>query len=251
MLENSKPCSKCLLIKPYSLFNVQTGTSSGRRSQCKSCMQATRSEKADTKSISDREYREKNKEKIRIKQKEYRHRNSASIKSAKKSYYSENKHSVIGRSAAWYRENKKKKQEYDKKYRESRSELIRSIFSDRYKNDPMFRLKDNIRGLILQAFRKKGYGKRSKTREILGCSFDELKSHIESQFSTGMSWCNRAEWHIDHIIPVSSAQSEQELIALNHYTNLRPLWAFENLSKGAKYCEEDASRFFSKMGSYK
>jgi hypothetical protein len=70
--------------------------------------------------------------------------------------------------------------------------------------------------------------------QILGCTIQEFKLHIESQFKDGMSWDNRGEWHIDHIMPLSMAKTEDELVRLNHYKNLRPLWAHENLSKSDK-----------------
>ena len=82
--------------------------------------------------------------------------------------------------------------------------------------------------------RNKGYAKSSKTTAILGCDWKTLKLHIERQFTKNMTWENRSEWHIDHIVPLASANTEEELIALNHYTNLRPMWAEDNLSKGAK-----------------
>ena len=62
-----------------------------------------------------------------------------------------------------------------------------------------------------------------------------LKEHLESQFIDGMGWDNRVEWHIDHIIPLSSAKTEDELYRLCHYTNLQPLWAEDNLKKGNKF----------------
>jgi hypothetical protein len=60
-----------------------------------------------------------------------------------------------------------------------------------------------------------------------------LKKYIESKFKEGMSWDNYGVygWHLDHIIPLSSAKNEEELKSLCHYTNLQPLWAFDNLSK--------------------
>lgn len=79
-----------------------------------------------------------------------------------------------------------------------------------------------------------GYSKNTKTCSILGAEFDVVKKHIESMFKDGMSWSNHGKWHIDHIIPVASAKNEEELLLLNHYTNLRPLWAIDNLRKGAK-----------------
>ncbi len=72
------------------------------------------------------------------------------------------------------------------------------------------------------------------TEMFIGCSFAELKIHVERQFTKGMTWENRDQWHIDHIIPLSTAKTEEDVIRLNHYTNLRPLWAKDNLAKSDK-----------------
>ena len=78
--------------------------------------------------------------------------------------------------------------------------------------------------------------KRNGTFEIIGCTPHELKEHLETQFREGMSWENHGEkgWHIDHIIPLSSAKNEEEIYKLCHYTNLQPLWWDENMSKGGR-----------------
>ena len=76
--------------------------------------------------------------------------------------------------------------------------------------------------------------KKNKTFEIVGCEPNELKMYLEKQFVVGMSWENRNEWHIDHIIPLSSAKTEDELYKLCHYTNLQPLWVVENIQKSNK-----------------
>ena len=70
----------------------------------------------------------------------------------------------------------------------------------------------------------------------MGCSPKELKIYLEGQFTEGMSWDNhkRTGWHIDHIIPLSSAKTEEEVYRLCHYTNLQPLWCNENYKKGKK-----------------
>ena len=68
---------------------------------------------------------------------------------------------------------------------------------------------------------------------MLGCDFADLKHHLESQFTEGMTWDNRNLWHIDHIIPLASAKSAEEVVKLSHYTNLQPLWAKDNMRKGA------------------
>ena len=98
----------------------------------------------------------------------------------------------------------------------------------------MFAFKIKTRNLIRKAFDRNGFTKRSKSNNILGCSWPEFISHMEKQFKDGMTWQNRGEWHIDHIIPLATATCEDDIIRLNHFTNLRPLWAEENLRKSDK-----------------
>jgi Uri superfamily endonuclease len=97
--------------------------------------------------------------------------------------------------------------------------------------DPVYALEERIRGLIGSSVKRMGYTKRARTYEILGCSFDVFAAHLERQFIKGMTWGNRSDWHIDHIQPMASAKTEADVIALNHFTNLRPLWAADNLAK--------------------
>jgi hypothetical protein len=133
-----------------------------------------------------------------------------------------------------YLRDQRKNQEYklkDNKYRSKKQKLRR-------RTEPLFRLKCNMRCIIAQSFRLKRYEKKSKSETLLGCSFDFLIKYIEARFKEGMSWDNRNLWHIDHIVPLSSAKTKIELIKLNHFSNLRPLWAKDNLSKGCNPLEE-------------
>lgn len=109
----------------------------------------------------------------------------------------------------------------------------------RRQSNPLFKLRSTISTLIANSLTNSGYTKESNTASILGCSFEQFYDHIESMFTVGMSWANRADWHIDHIIPVSFACNESELLLLNHYTNLRPMWAMDNLSKGKSIVNYD------------
>lgn len=95
-----------------------------------------------------------------------------------------------------------------------------------------------IRSRLGDAIRSQGARKHAKTMAMLGCTIPELKAHLEKQFKPGMSWSNYGYrgWHIDHIVPLSSfklTDPEQQRKA-THYTNLQPLWRFENQSKSAK-----------------
>ena len=125
--------------------------------------------------------------------------------------------------------------DYRKSYREKNKDNIRSYNNSYEKNrketDSIFRLKRNIRSLICKSFSVREFKKQSKTEDILGCSVVEFHNHIENQFLPGMNWSNRHLWHIDHIKPLSTATTYEEVLELNNYKNLRPLWADENLKK--------------------
>ena len=100
---------------------------------------------------------------------------------------------------------------------------------------PLNKLKNNMRNRINGALASAGHYKKNSTQEIIGCDWYEFKAHIERQFTKGMSWERMgSEIHIDHICPMASAKTEEDVLALNHFTNLRPLWASENLQKSAK-----------------
>lgn len=104
----------------------------------------------------------------------------------------------------------------------------------RQKSDPVYRLTCHMRTFINNALRRAGCCKDQRTQAILGCDLDFFRRHIERQFEPGMSWDRRSEWHIDHIIPMATAVTMKDAVRLNHYTNLRPMWAKDNLSKGAR-----------------
>jgi len=99
---------------------------------------------------------------------------------------------------------------------------------------PIRLLKRRIRDLIIKSIAFHGIRKNQKAAAILGCTYDAFRSHIEAQFTKGMSWEKMGEIHLDHIIPISSAKTEEDVYRLNHYSNFRPLWGVENQKKGAK-----------------
>jgi len=105
----------------------------------------------------------------------------------------------------------------------------------REQENPLLVVIKITRKMVRSAFKRKGYEKDSHTYEIIGCSYEVFKAHIENQFLPGMSWDNHGEWHLDHIIPVSYGISVEEIIALNNYINLQPLWAIDNLRKGNRW----------------
>jgi hypothetical protein len=136
----------------------------------------------------------------------------------------------------WTSKNRERTRENAKKWNRLNKEKRKIACQKRLKNNPVYLISCRIRTLLAMSLSKNGYTKKSKTYSILGCSFESLKNHFEIQFQDGMNWENhgRYGWHIDHIIPVSSAKTENEVIKLNHYKNLQPLWAEENLKKSNK-----------------
>ena len=168
-------------------------------------------------------FRKENAEKISTYNKEYAQKNKETINKKRKIRALEKKEQISNVTKAWKEKNKEYIRQYNKDYT-----------AKRYNSDPIFKLKLNQRTRTRAVL--KSY-KNVKTHELLGCSFDELKIHIESLFINGMNWDNMGEWHIDHIIPLVAfdlSNIEIQKIAFN-YKNLQPLWAIDNLKKGAKH----------------
>ena len=116
-------------------------------------------------------------------------------------------------------------------YRSTCKDCLNFIDRERRANDSLYKLRCNTRHSIREAIKRNNFNKKSKTSDILGCSFNDFKLYLESKFEPWMNWNNYGKyngelnygWDIDHIIPVSSAVNEEEIIKLNHYTNLQPL----------------------------
>jgi hypothetical protein len=134
----------------------------------------------------------------------------------------------------WQEENKEKVKESRRKTYLKHGKRISREKYQRTKSSPVKYLKMLMRRRILGILNSKNMKKKLKCESIVGCSYSDLKLHLESKFQPDMTWENQGDWHIDHIIPLSSAQTEDEIYRLCHYTNLQPLWAEDNLKKGNK-----------------
>lgn len=242
-----KICNKCNLEK--DIENFYKG-----RNACKVCI-IEKSKISSKKNylenkdiIKDRQqnYYIKNKDMIKEREKKYHINNKDKRKQTRNNYYKENKNIINQRNKEWYDKNKdsvaiRKKDIY----------TINSveINKDRYKKrkerqsiDPIYQCLISIKGLIYKSIKKKCYTKNSRTYEILSCTFEEFKIYIENQFEDWMTWDNHGTytgnynetWQYDHIIAISNASNEEEVIKLNHYTNFRPLCSRKNLEKGKK-----------------
>lgn len=160
-----------------------------------------------------KEWRNKNSDILRVKSKEYILRN----KDKRKEYLAKNKESLT----AW-------KREYEKNKRAS---------------DPMYRVISTTRSRISMFCKSIQVNKNWNTLSAIGCGREDFKVYIESLFAEGMNWSNYGmgdgKWSIDHIKPLSTAQTEQDVFELSHYSNLQPMWWIENVIKSNKHQEQD------------
>jgi len=241
-----KVCSKCKNEKSKDEFYKNKRSKDGLEYSCKNCNRRDNSynkeyyiNNRDQKLKYQKEYQSLNKETISNYQKEYQKEyyiNNKDInKDVKieysKKYYEVNREIKIKYSKEYYVKNKEYKEKYRKEYNSKNKDKNRERTKLKLKNDIIFKLSKRMRDLIIRSFKNKGYTKTSKTQEILGCSFEDFKLYLESNFESWMNWNNKGlyngdfyyGWDIDHVIPLSSAKTEEEIILLNHYTNLQPL----------------------------
>jgi hypothetical protein len=104
----------------------------------------------------------------------------------------------------------------------------------RLNEDELFRFRCRVTCNIKNSLLSNGYRKNQKSEKILQCTHAEFRVYLENNFQEGMTWENHGEWHLDHQIPTSLAESYEEIISLCHYSNYQPMWSGENLAKNNK-----------------
>jgi hypothetical protein len=233
-----KQCNKCGELKSINEFYKRKENKDGHHGVCKLCYDS----RIKKYNINNREkrlesctkYNNNNKDK----QKQYYLVNKDKIKERNelnrverlnysKQYYTNNKEKILHKIKEYRKNNRDKIKQYNQNNKVKRN----NWYNTKRENNSIFKLKTNLKVLIRNSIKRNGYSKKSRTHEILGCSFEEFKLHLESKFEPWMNWDNYGlyngelnyGWDIDHVIPTSSATSEQEIIKLNHFTNLQPL----------------------------
>jgi len=190
---NKKCCTQCKAYKKITEYHKNKNSKDGLQYQCKACC-----------SKNEKEYRKKNIQKARS--------------------FSNN----------WYKNNKEKHSASSRKrYRKHKDSILKNNLKrqkQRIKMDENYRIIRNYRTRIWSFM--KGRAKEDKhSIDLLGCSIESFWLYLEGKFQQGMTRKNYGKWHIDHIIPLSSASNQEELEKLFHYTNCQPLWAKDNLAK--------------------
>jgi hypothetical protein len=242
----TKICSKCKEEKEVCEFYTDKSKINGYYSSCKECkIIYTKTRVNENKTylklwkISNPDYHKKFREKNPNYVKKYYQNNKEVIIERVKKHYHENKEKNSEKfrtlSTKYYYNNREKRLEYNKKYNNINREKRNEFLKTKKINNPIYRLSHNVRGRIYTFLKNNNIIKQNKTFDIVGCSPEFLKEHLENQFTEGMSWDLMGKYiHIDHIIPLSSAKTEDEVYGLCHYTNLQPLWAEDNLRKSNK-----------------
>jgi len=238
-----KTCTKCKSSKILLDFNKDSSKKDFLRPCCKIC---------DIKQA--KIYRQKNKNKINNYFHTLRQTNKYKqyIKFYQKQYYMLNKEEIKKRTNKYRIQNLQRYAEYNSNWRKDKNnknkiKLYRIKYYkkhylykiDKLLTDPCFKLQNILRQRLNKAI-KNNYKSGSAVRD-LGCSIEQLKSHLESKFynrkdGTAMNWNNYGlkGWHIDHIVPLSKFDltDRNQFLQACHYTNLQPLWSEDNLSKG-------------------
>tara|TARA_R110000868_G_C10840923_1_gene760064 strand:- start:439 stop:1113 length:675 start_codon:yes stop_codon:yes gene_type:complete len=219
-----KVCSKCLEEKSVEEFSFNSTQKGYRQSMCKECCSRWRDQNRGLLKERDREGREEKRGYCVVKYtEEYE-------KVYQQEYYKRKRNLPKNKEVIT-----KYQAEYNKVNRESRTAKRK----ERLQEDPLFKLSTGLRSNIGAAFIRGSRGAFTKgkgdvTLQILGCSFKDFASYIIAQFTEGMSLENYGEWHLDHITPLATAKTREDVVRLNHYTNFQPLWAKDNFSKGSK-----------------
>ena len=171
-------------------------------------------------------------------QKEYRLKNKEHIKEVKKEWYLKNKEHIKERSKKWYLKNIEHIKEQKKEYlsRPEKKELRRNRINNKYKTDINFRLTELCRRRLRHAL--KGNSKTASTMELIGCTPDELRQHIESKFEPWMNWENQGlgGWDVEHIKACFHFNMEdpQQQRACFNWSNLQPMEHIANIKKGTR-----------------
>lgn len=182
----------------------------------------------------------KQREDYKEQQKEYREKNKDKITEQRKQYKKEHHEEILEKRKKWDKKYRDSHLEQRKKWLEDNKELVnknkREYHQNRVQTDPLYKFEKQIRGVITSSFTRKQYKKNSHTYDIIGLNSQDFIDYLLETFKNnyGYEWDGKEKVHIDHIIPLAIAETEEEIIKLCYYTNLQLLKEKDNLEKHDK-----------------
>jgi hypothetical protein len=218
-----KICCRCKLEKDVCDFRKLKTSKDGLTYQCRVCLTKKQFDYRKKYNETYKKYLSDNREKRIEYLKNYNKENKEDIKIKRKESYENKKDIILQKNREYHQTNKEQIRIRKKNYVKTKR-----------KEDIIFKLKMNVRTRISNFLRTKNIKKDNSTFMLIGCTPEELKVYLENLFRDGMTWENKHLWHIDHIIPLSSVETKEEIYKLCHYTNLQPLWSKENIKKSNK-----------------
>jgi len=239
-----KTCTKCKTVKQLEEFHNTKKSKDGKAWHCKSCAQAKnrqwREANIERARALSREWNRKNKERQRENNREWRERNRDHCSSYTKKYRDENLDRLKREFKKWYEANRDKTLADSRRWNSENKERRNARARKRLKEDKKHRAYMVTRWILNSFLKRVKKGKSGRSCSTLGYTEEMLMSRMECQFQSGMSWSNHGEWHVDHKIPVAHfiAKGETRPHIVNALSNLQPMWASENFSKGAKHPSE-------------
>ena len=216
----TKVCKKCKNELSVECFHKNKNSKDGLADWCKECTKQAYIKNREKRLKYQRDYKNANVERFKEQQKRYRKKSDYY-----KKYEERHKEYLNQYRKNYFNENKEKILSYNRQY-----------IKDRRKEDELFALKIKVRNIIKMSYNRKRLKKNEHTVEILGCDFEYLKNHLYKTFfeNYGYEYDGKEAVHIDHIIPLATANTKEDVIRLCHYTNLQLLKPIDNLRKSAK-----------------
>jgi hypothetical protein len=239
-MAETKVCTKCHIEKPATLeyFHHDNEGRNGLHPSCKSCESKKR-----------KIYYENNHSKVRSYSKKYFDANKESENERSRIYHFQNRLEILERKRKYKIKHpdrvKTTRTKTYLKHKRERNHQSSELLKIRYKNNPQLRISMQIASGIRDCLN--GRKNHMHWPELVGFTLSDLMNQLETHFQPGMSWDNYGEWHIDHHIPISAfnfnSYNDPEFRACWSLTNLRPLWAIDNIKKGNKIIDRKLRLF--------
>ena len=205
-MSDKKICTKCRTEKSVDCFCKNKTRKDGLTDWCNDCIAEYRLSRKDAM----REYRENNKTQIQETNSKYKKSHREQQRNSQRKYVENNKEKIL--------ENQRKRRK------------------ERFETEPLYKLKEQARRMIWLSFYRTDKAKREHTEKIIGCTLEQLTEHLVKTFfgNYGVEYDGTQDVHIDHIIPISTAETEEDVYRLCHYSNLQLLYATDNIRKNAR-----------------